>query len=33
MDEADLAHDWLPAPHPQVNFREPAYEDDDCIDL
>jgi hypothetical protein len=33
MDEADLAHDWLHAPHPQVNFREPALEDDDCVDL
>jgi hypothetical protein len=33
LDEADLAHDWVPAPHPQVNFREPTHEGDDCIDL
>ena len=29
MDEADLAQDWVPAPHPQVSFSEPVREGDD----
>nr|AOS95225.1 hypothetical protein [uncultured bacterium] len=33
MDEADLVHDWVAAPHPHVTFSEPVDEGNDDIDI
>lgn len=33
MNETDLDHDWVAAPHPHVNFREPVHEGDEVTEI